>query len=98
MAWGKQKNGKTEASEEQRPELPQEEEQERTNKMPEELAGLKVALEAAERFIDHAKTVKAMLANGATLEQIKKSPDMRRLKRASLDLSSELVIMRKELP
>lgn len=98
MVWGKQKNGKTENPEDQPVELPQEPEQERTEKMGEELSGLKVAMEAAERFLDHAKTVKAMLANGATLEQIKKSPDLRRLKRASLDLTSELVIMRKELP
>lgn len=98
MVWGKQKNGKTENPEDQPVELPQEPEQERTEEMGEELSGLKVAMEAAERFLDHAKTVKAMLANGATLEQIKKSPDLRRLKRASLDLTSELVIMRKELP
>ena len=66
--------------------------------MGEELEGLKVAVEAAERFLEHAKTIKSVVANGATVEQIKKSPDLRRLKRASLDLSSELVIMRKELP
>ena len=98
MAWGKQKNRKPEEAKVEQTELPQEPEQERTQEMGEELSGLKVTMEAAERFLDHAKTVKAILANGATPEQIKKSPDMRRLKRASLDLSSELVIMRKELP
>lgn len=96
MMWGKQKNGKSEEKDEQT-ELSQEPEQERTQEMKES-SGLKIAMEAAERFLNHAKVVTALLAEGATLEQIRKLPEVRRLKRASLDLSSELVIMRKELP
>ena len=92
MVWGK-KNGQNKPEPEKTSEL-----EPRREEMGEELAGLKVAVEAAERFLEHAKTVKAMVANGATEAQIKKAPDLRRLKRASLDLSSELVIMRKELP
>ena len=93
MVWGKDKKKQNNSEPE-----PVSEPEPRREEMGEELAGLKVATEAAERFLEHAKTVKAMVANGATVEQIKKSPDLRRLKRASLDLSSELVIMRKELP
>jgi len=92
MAWGK-KNDKNKAESEETPEP-----EPRREEMGEELQGLDVTVEAAERFLQHAKTIKAMAANGATKDQIKKSPDLRRLKRASLDLSSELVIMRKELP
>jgi len=100
MAWGKQKNGKTEETEQVQPtELPQTQEPiERTDQMEEELSELRIATEAAERFLEHAKMTKSMVANGVTLEELKKMPELRRLKRASLDLSSELVIMRKALP
>jgi len=92
MAWRK-KNG-TEVQNE--PE--QEETEPRRNDMSEELDGLSMAVEAAQRFIKNATKADEMLSGGMAPETFKKSPEARRLKRASLDLSSELVILRKAMP
>lgn len=53
------------------------------------------ALDVAERFVQQAQTLKNHMAAEAFDP---KSPALRRCKRSSLDLSSELVLMRKELP
>ncbi len=98
MVWGK-KNDRTQP--EAIMETPLESET-RSKEMNEETyvepAGLQMAVEAAQRFLVHADKVGKLFTAGADEEAIQKDPTLRRLKRASLDLSSELVIMRKELP
>jgi len=86
MAWRK-KNGQTE---------PEPEPESRSDKMGEKSPDFDVAVEAAERFLQQVRAVKALLTD-EDINYTKKSPEMRRLKRASLDLSSELVIIRKAL-
>jgi len=87
MVWGNKKNGQTETTEP--------EPEPRSIKMDKQSPELGVVIETAERFLQHAIAAKDAFDRGTTFEDIKNNPESRRLKRASLDLSSELIILRK---